>query len=141
MATARNVCLAYHCFQFLLNRKHLADMVFTRTRLTRRIQTLSRPQNMALSAAVVAMLAMLITMGMLVQGQVNKATARDKVAHLASVAAFECARAGNTAARNVCLQTVATRQAGERDPSTLVQLSLPIGSAHAGMVPVSLAAN
>ncbi len=116
-------------------------MVFTRTRLTRRIQTLSRPHNIALSAALAAMAAMLIAMGMLVQGEVNKAAARDKVAHLASVAAFECARAGNTAARNACLQTVATRQAGERDPSTLVQLSLPIGSAHAGMVPVRLAIN
>lgn len=116
-------------------------MAFTRTRLTRRIQTLSRPHNMALSAAVVAMVAMLITMGMLVQGQVNKASARDKVAHLASVASLECASAGNFAARNQCLQTIAARQAGDRDPATLVQLSLPMGSAHAGMVSVRLAVN
>ena len=116
-------------------------MASTRTRLIRRIQTLSRPHTLVLFAAVAAMVVMLFTMGMLVQGQVNKATARDKVAHLAAVASLECAHSGNFAARNRCLDKVATRQAGNRDPATLIQLGLPMGNAHAGMVPVRLAAN
>lgn len=116
-------------------------MVLTYTRLTRRLQTLSRPCNMALAGAVVAMVAMLVAMGLLVQGQVNKAAAREKAADLASEAAWVCARSGDLQARNACLQTVAARLAGGRDPSTWTQLSLPIGAAHAGQAPVRLAAN
>lgn len=100
-------------------------MALTRTRITRRLLTLTRP-DATLYAALALMAAMLLAMGWVVQGQVNRAAAADKARFLAAEAQYTCARSGSLQARNDCVQAVATRQAGGRDASTALRLSLPI---------------